>query len=984
MHSEECRTDTVVAEDLALLAEWLPEACWLARADGYIDWYNRAWHEYCGTTAEQMEGWGWTSVHDPQVLPAVIKRWRASIDTGEPFEMTFPLRGADGRYRPFLTRVRPLRSNAGDILRWFGVNTDVSQQVRAENALELERDRRRDVLENMGDAFVLLDRNFRVVDINAGALHLDGRPPEMILGRTYWEAWPGSEQSEVGLLYQRAMRERVPIALEHDLHWHDGRTAWMETRAYPSGEGLAVFSREVSARRQALEANEAAKAKATQQAAVLNQLMEGVIVTDAHGTIVYVNEAAERLHGVKALGIAPDAYSDTYRLFTLDGEPYPPEALPLARAALHGESVVDARWRIRHADGVEVLAIGSARPILDENGERKGAVLTLRDDTQRERAERTVRESRDRLAEESHALAIMNRSGVQVAMERSLDVLVQQVVEAGVEITKARYGAFFYNVKRDNGERYMLFALAGAARSDFAHFGMPRATAIFAPTLRGEGIVRSDDILNDPRYGHNAPHRGMPTGHVPVRSYLAVPVISRTGEVTGALIFGHEEPKRFDERSERLITGLAGQTAVAIDNARLLEAVQQANTELERRVSERTQELESAHETLRQSQKMESLGQLTGGIAHDFNNMLAVILGSLSLLGRRLDSGDGRAQRYVHAATEGARRAAVLTQRLLAFARQQPLRPEPVDPNQLVGNMSELLRHSLGEALRLETVLAPELWPINVDPNQLENAIVNLAVNARDALGEGGKLTIETQNAHLDERQVAGQGVPAGAYVLIAVSDNGSGMTPETLAKAFDPFFSTKEVGKGTGLGLSQVYGFVKQSSGHVKIYSEVGQGTTVKIYLPRLVGAPLPSALETPATEARPDPLRQSECTEQILLVEDEPAVRRFVADALADIGYRVIEADGAAAALALLEAYADIALLFTDVVMPDINGARLAEQARRRRPHLKVLFMTGYTRNAVVHNGVLNAGVAIIGKPFTVEELAAKVRAVLDARAK
>ncbi len=984
MHGQQSRKNTVGAADLALLAEWLPEACWLARDDGYIHWYNRAWHEYCGTTPEQMEGWGWTSVHDPKVLPAVIERWRASIDTGQPFEMTFPLRGADGRYRPFLTRVRPLHSPAGEILRWLGVNTDVSNQVRAEDALDLERDRRRDVLENMGDAFVLLDRDFRVVDINAGALRLDGRPPEMIVGRTHWEAWPGSEQSEAGLLYQRAMRERVPIALEHHLCWQDGRTAWMETRAYPSGEGLAVFSRDVSARRQALEANEAANAKVAEQAAVLNQLMEGVIVTDAQGAIVFVNEAAERLHGVKALGVTPDGYQDTYRLFTVEGEPYPPEALPLTRAALYGESVLDARWRIRHADGVEVLAIGSARPILNQKNERKGAVLTLRDDTQRERAERTLRESRDRLAEESHALAIMNRSGVQVAMEGRLDVLVQQVVEAGVEITKARYGAFFYNVMNDNGERYMLYALAGAARSDFADFGMPRATAIFAPTLRGEGVVRSDDILADARYGHNAPHRGMPAGHVPVRSYLAVPVISRTGEVIGALIFGHEQPQRFDERAERLITGLAGQAAVAIDKARLLEAVQQANTDLERRVSERTHELESAHETLRQSQKMESLGQLTGGIAHDFNNMLAVILGSLDLLGRRVGSGDARAQRYVDAATEGARRAAALTQRLLAFARQQPLRPEPVDANQLVANMSELLRHSLGAELRLETVLAPQLWRINVDPNQLENAIVNLAVNARDAMGEGGKLTIETGNSELDERQVAGQGVAAGPYVLIAVSDNGSGMASDVLAKAFDPFYTTKQVGKGTGLGLSQVYGFVKQSSGHVKIYSEVGHGTTVKLYLPRLVGDALPTAGGTAAAEAQAEALRRSELKEQILLVEDEPAVRQFVADALVEIGYRVLEADGAAGALAQLEAHADIALLFTDVVMPEVNGARLAEEARRRRPHLKVLFMTGYTRNAVVHDGVLDAGVEVIGKPFTIEELAAKVRVVLDTRTK
>ncbi len=387
--------------------------------------------------------------------------------------------------------------------------------------------------------------------------------------------------------------------------------------------------------------------------------------------------------------------------------------------------------------------------------------------------------------------------------------------------------------------------------------------------------------------------------------------------------------------------------------------------------------LERAQEQLRQAQKMEAVGQLTGGIAHDFNNMLAVVVGSLDLLGRRLGAADARALRYVEAAKDGARRAALLTQRLLAFSRQQPLRPEPIDANKLVAGMSDLIRGSLGSDVRLETVLAGGLWRLQADPNQLENAILNLAVNARDAMPEGGRLTIETQNAHLDARYVAAHlGVSAGQYVLIAVTDTGSGMPQEVIAKAFDPFFTTKTVGKGTGLGLSQVYGFVKQSGGHVKLYSEAGQGTTVKVYLPRLLGAAGDRAQDNAAPGM---PLGEQQ--EVVLVVEDEPAVRQFSADALGELGYRVLEADGAAAALRLLDAHPEIALLFTDVVMPDVNGRKLADEARRRRPDLKVLFTTGYTRNAVVHNGVLDAGVELIGKPFTIEELAAKVREVLDA---
>lgn len=387
-------------------------------------------------------------------------------------------------------------------------------------------------------------------------------------------------------------------------------------------------------------------------------------------------------------------------------------------------------------------------------------------------------------------------------------------------------------------------------------------------------------------------------------------------------------------------------------------------------------QLLAAQEALRQSQKMEAVGQLTGGIAHDFNNMLAVVVGSLELLDRRLSGSDARAKRYLDAAGEAAKRGALLTQRLLAFSRQQPLQPKAVDANKLVAGMSDLLRHSIGADIRLETVLAGGLWRTHVDPNQLENIVLNLAVNARDAMPGGGRLTIETQNAHLDERYSASNlAVKAGHYVLIAVSDTGSGMPPDVIEKAFDPFFTTKAVGKGTGLGLSQVYGFVKQSGGHVKIYSEPGEGTTIKIYLPRLLGFAAVETVDDPGSD-----LALGEEREVILVVEDEPAVRQFNVDALTELGYRVLAADGAAAALKLLEAHSDIVLLFTDVVMPDVNGAALADEVRRRWPHIKVLFTTGYTRNAVVHNGVLDAGVDLIGKPFTLEALSTKLRDVLD----
>ncbi|MGB6323396.1 MAG: CHASE3 domain-containing protein [Xanthobacteraceae bacterium] len=384
---------------------------------------------------------------------------------------------------------------------------------------------------------------------------------------------------------------------------------------------------------------------------------------------------------------------------------------------------------------------------------------------------------------------------------------------------------------------------------------------------------------------------------------------------------------------------------------------------------------EAAESQLRQAQKMEALGQLTGGIAHDFNNMLGVIMGALDLVKRRIAKGDYGVERFLDAATIASERAATLTQRLLAFARQQPLAPQPLDANKMIAAMSDLLHSTLGEHIQIETVTAAGLWTVLDDSQQLENAILNIAINGRDAMPDGGKLTIETGNAYLDQAYCAqNPEVKPGQFALIAVTDTGIGMSADVAARVFDPFFTTKPTGKGTGLGLSQVYGFVKQSSGHIKIYSEPGSGTTVKIYLPRLIA----DAKDIKRTTL--EPMRTGDRNEIILVVEDDPLMRRLATEALHELGYTVFDCDGAANALATLDRVTDVKLLFTDVVMPDINGKKLADEAVRRRPGLKVLFTTGYTANAVVHGGVLDTGVNFISKPFTLDQLAAKVRTVLD----
>jgi PAS domain S-box-containing protein len=390
---------------------------------------------------------------------------------------------------------------------------------------------------------------------------------------------------------------------------------------------------------------------------------------------------------------------------------------------------------------------------------------------------------------------------------------------------------------------------------------------------------------------------------------------------------------------------------------------------------EQQQELEQARAALAQAQKMEALGQLTGGIAHDFNNLLHVMRNSVEIVMRRLPDPDPAIRRYLDMIKRNADRAASVTHRLLAFARRQPLDPKPLDLNRIVSGTGDLLRNALGERIAIEVVQGSGIWPIAVDANHLETAMLNLALNARDAMPEGGKLTIETSNAFLDEAYAAAHAeVQPGQYVMIAISDTGSGMTKQTIARAFEPFFTTKEPGLGTGLGLSQVFGFVKQSGGHVKIYSEVGQGTTVKLYLPRLVAAGAAVARE-------PEPVLARTATETILVVEDDDDVRSFTADVLGELGYQVTVASDGPVALSVLEKLARVDLLLTDVGLPNgMNGRQLADEVRRRRPEIRVLYTTGYARNAIVHHGRLDPGVELIVKPFSQSSLAAKIRHVLD----
>jgi PAS domain S-box-containing protein len=391
---------------------------------------------------------------------------------------------------------------------------------------------------------------------------------------------------------------------------------------------------------------------------------------------------------------------------------------------------------------------------------------------------------------------------------------------------------------------------------------------------------------------------------------------------------------------------------------------------------EAQKQLEAAREQLFQAQKMEAIGQLTGGLAHDFNNLLAGIVGCLELLRTRLAQGRiGELERYITAAQGASSRAAALTHRLLAFARRQTLDPRPTDANKLVADMEELVQRTVGPAIQVETAQAIGLWPTLCDPNQLENAILNLCINARDAMPEGGRLTIETANMWLDAHAARERDMQPGQYVAICVSDTGVGMSSEVKARAFDPFFTTKPTGQGTGLGLSMIYGFTQQSGGQVRIYSEEGEGTTVRIYLPRHQGEADEEQEQTMLSDAP-----RAEAGETVLIVDDEPSVRMLVTDVLEELGYAAVEAADGVAGLKLLESDMRIDLLITDVGLPGgVNGRQMADAARRVRPKLRVLFITGYAENASIGNGRLAPGMHVMVKPFGMEMLASRIRAII-----
>ncbi|MFP5391121.1 MAG: response regulator [Gammaproteobacteria bacterium] len=812
-------------------------------------------------------------------------------------------------------------------------------------------------------AIFMLTPDGLVATWNAGAERAKGYRADEIIGRSF-ECFYTDEDRRAGIPRQALATAREAGIFE-TTGWRvrkDGSRFWAHVVIDPLYDddgaliGFGKITRDVTRSREAKEregrAQEALLAARTEQSRHLLRLVEqapGFVCFFRGPTHIYElqNESHHRLAGYRDILGKPvrealpelegQGFFELLDQVYASATPHVGRAVPLAVQAVDGTLVE------RFIDFVY-------QPIVDENGQVLGIFSQGSDVTEQVRNARFLAEKQEELertiAERTHALEATRKALALADQLQISNVFFQSLFEQAP--------GFICVLKGPDH----VFELVNQAYRDLTGdrdlIGKPVREAL--PEVEGQGFTQ---LLNDvyrtaqPVVGQGVQLELRDASQRSVIRYVDFvyqPILSANGEPVGIFVQGSDVTRQKLAQDE----------------------VARYQKELEQLVQARTAELQNAQAALQHSQKLEAIGKLTGGVAHDFNNILQVIGGNLQLA-RELALRDDRPLKHLQqldAALGAVERGAKLSAQLLAFARRQPLQPSVVNPARIVQQMDELLRRAVGETVAVETVRAAGLWNTFVDPYQLENVILNLAINARDAMPHGGKLTIELANAMLDDQYVGTQhDLTPGQYVLFAISDNGSGMPREVLDRACEPFFTTKPEGQGTGLGLSMAYGFVKQTGGHFQIYSEVGHGTTIKMYFPRSYKAEAsePAPVSGPVTGG----------SETILVVEDDPNVQATVVEMLRSLGYKVMKADNAAAALVILNSGLPIDLLFTDVVMPgEMRSPELARQARLLHPNIEVLFTSGYTQNAIVHDGKLDAGVQLLSKPYGRDQLARKVR--------
>lgn len=754
--NEDVIDTTVDEQDFRALAENIPILCWMANPDGWIAWYNRRWYEFTGTTPAQMEGWGWQSVHDPERLPEVLTQWQSSIATGQPFVMTFPLRAADGTYRPFLTRAAPIRDETGRIQRWYGVNTDISEQIAAEEALRAS--------EGQFRAFAQAVPN---------------------------HVWAGSA---------------------------DGRLYWFNDQVY-AYSGVAPGD------------------------------LDGIAWTE----IVHPDD----------LPAAAEAWG----------------------AALLGGTVYETEFRIRRADGAFHWFLVRAEPTRDAEGVVTGWVGTNTDIH-----DQKLTQAKLSLFNETLEQEVAQRTADRDRMWRlSTDIMLVARYDATIEAVNPAWTTLLGWSETD---------LLGRAFMDLVH---------------------PDDVA---------------------------PTLAEVGKLSQGLT-----TLRFENRYRRQDGQYCWLSWTAVPAEDLIHAVgRDITTE-----KEAAEALARAEDQLRQAQKMEAVGQLTGGVAHDFNNLLTVMKSSTDLL-RRPDLPEERRQRYITAISETVDRAAKLTSQLLAFARRQTLQPIVFDAGSGIEALTEMMATLTGSRIEIVTDLPDTPCFVSADPSQFDTAIVNMAVNARDAMRGEGRLTLSVHPVSTIPAVRAHPPI-SGDFVAVCVEDTGSGIASGDIERVFEPFFTTKEVGQGTGLGLSQVFGFAKQSGGEIRVQSEVGQGTMFVLYLPRVEAKAGQPVME-------PEPLIDGHGT-SVLLVEDNAEVGAFATQTLAELGYRTVWVSNAEMALVELANDAhSFDVVFTDVVMPGMNGIDLAKEIRRRHGDLPVVLTSGYS-HVLAQEGT--NGFELLHKPST-----------------